>query len=391
MKINNRMGLAGVKTAGTGRNLSLIGAMALLTLSGQAYAEGEAPSITVYGNLDSGIEYLTNIGAGGDAAFRVPGITGTMASRLGFKANKDIGDGYTAFAVMEMGVNADDGTHGQAGRVFGRQLNFGMQTPSGRWTLGRQYSPLIFALGDLMGPNIYALGSLDAYLPNARYDNAVSWSNKLGESLSAAVAYSFGRDTTGGAPASGTCSGETAGDSSACTALAAMLKYTGDGFGLAAAFDQMHGGTGATAFFFNGSPPVSMADSGDTDTRVALSGYYNLGDSKVSLGLLNRDVDTAANKIKSQAIHVSAQHKLSPKTTINGAIYSITNDDQDADATMLVLRGIYNIDKGIDTYLQLSTIDNSSNAAYGISPGAGLAPAAGESQSGIMLGFRFKY
>lgn len=393
MKLHKE-GKTALVTRAQSAKLVLASAIAALSISGQAFAEGEAPAITVYGNLDTGIEYLTNVGAGKDTVVREPGITGTMASRLGFKANKDIGDGYSAFAVMEMGFSPDDGAQGQGGRIFGRQLNFGMQTPVGRFTLGRQYSPFLFATGDLMGPNIYALGSLDAYLPNARMDNSISWSNKLGDNLSAAVAYSFGRDTTGGVPASGTCKGEDAeaSESSACKQVALMLKYKGDGFSVAAGYDKQNGGTGATAFFFNGVvPPISMADSGDTDTRFTVSGDFKLGDTTVGIGMLNRTVDTSATKVESEAVYVSAKHKLSAKTTLDGGVYSMTNDDQDADATLFVIRAIHNMDKGVDTYVQVGSISNSDNAKYALSPGATTGPAAGESQTGVMVGFRYIY
>jgi predicted porin len=396
MNINIREGntpFAGGKSA-----KSLIaGAIVALSISGQAFAEGDAPAITVYGNLDTGIEYLTNVGAGKDTVMRIPGITGTMASRLGFKAKKDVGDGYSAFAVMEMGFSPDDGDQGQGGRIFGRQLNFGMQTPAGRFTIGRQYSPFLFATGDLMGPNIYALGSLDAYLPNARMDNSVSWSNKFGGNVSAALAYSFGRDAgnSSAVPLSGTCSGEDtqAADSSACKQVAASLKYKGDGFSLAFGIDKQNGGTGAKAYFFNGMdiPGIDMSDSGDTDTRTTVSGSFNLGDATIGLGVLNRKLDAVAKKVESSAVYVSAKYKASPKTTINAGLYNITNDDQDADATLAVVRAIYNIDKGVDWYTQIGSISNSSNARYALSPGATTGPAAGESQTGVMVGFRYIY
>jgi predicted porin len=395
MKISSKDKSARLKTAFKGVNVGVVSALAMLTLSGQAFAADDA-SIKVYGNLDTGIEHLTNVGAGKDSVTRIPGITGTMASRIGFKAQKDIGDGYKAFATMELGVSPDVGALGQGGRVFGRQLNFGLQTPAGRFTIGRQYSPFLFATGDLMGPNIYALGSLDAYLPNARMDNSISWSNKLGDNLSAAVAYSFGRDgnSTGAVPASGTCAGEDtqAADSSACRQIAASLKFKGDGFGISAGIDKQNGGAGATAYFFDGVfPPISMADSGDTDQRVTLSGYYVMGDTTIGLGLLNRELDTSARKVKSETIYVSAKHKLSAKTTINAGAYSITNDDNDTDATLLVVRALYNLDKGVDWYTQVGTISNSDKASYALSPGKDTGPAAGESQTGLMVGFRFIY
>lgn len=392
MKIHKGEECARNTASGKGRNFAIAGMLSVFTCVGQVSAAEDA-GIKVYGNLDTGIEHLTNVGAGKDSVTRIPGITGTMASRIGFKVNKDVGDGYQAFATMELGVSPDDGTLRQGGRIFGRQLNFGLKTPAGKFTIGRQYSPFLFATGDLMGPNIYALGSLDAYLPNARMDNSVSWSNKLSENLSTAIAYSFGYETTNAVPASGTCSGEDtqASESSACRQLAAMIKYSGDGFSIAAGIDKQNGGAGSTAFFFDGAPPFSMADSGDTDTRTTISGSFKLGDTVVGLGWLNRKVDAAVKSVESDTIHVSLKHQVSPKTTINAGVYSITNDDNDTDATLMVVRALYNIDKGVDWYAQVGNISNGDNSAYALSPGATTGPAKGESQTGIMLGFRYIY
>ena len=69
----------------------------------------------------------------------------------------------------------------------------------------------------------------------------------------------------------------------------------------------------------------------------------------------------------------------------------MTNDDQDADATLFVIRAIHNMDKGVDTYVQVGSISNSDNAKYALSPGATTGPAAGESQTGVMVGFRYIY
>ncbi len=281
------------------------------------------------------------IGADGDGLTRVPAITGTMASRLGVQAHIDFAEGYRGLAKLEMGFNADDGTQGQAGRLFGRQVYVGVQTPYGRVTIGRQYSVFLFAAGssDLMGPNIYALSSLDAYLPNARYDNSLSWSHRLANGLSAGVSYSFGRDTTGGVPASGSCSGEESqvGESSACNAWSAMLKYDAGAYGLAAAIDTQNGGSGAQGFFFNGQPPVAMGDSSDTDRRISLGGYVNVGNGKVGAGWLGREFDTTATNIQSDAYYVTANYKVTPKVTVDGGVYSIANDDQNADATLGVI------------------------------------------------------
>lgn len=358
-----------------------------------AQAVASTPAVTIYGVLDGGIEHITNVASGTDSKSltRVPSITGTIASRIGLRAAKEFAPGYKAIGTAEIGFNLDDGSLGQAGRIFGRQLFAGVDTPYGSFTIGRQYSMLLFGIGasDLLGPNIYAMGSLDSYLPNARYDNSIAWRKNFG-AFSTGMTYSTGRDTKGGAPASGTCAGEDVGDTQACRGWSAMAKYDAENFGVAAAIDVQRGGTGATAFFFNGAAPIAFSSSSDTDRRIALGGYMKLGQGKVGAGWLGRKVD-AASDVESDIYYLTASYPLTPKFSLDGGVHRVTNDDQDRDATLLVLRGLYKLDASLTTYLQVGHISNSDNASYQVSVGPGISPRPGASQTATMAGLRYTF
>lgn len=349
-------------------------------------------NITLYGVLDGGFEHITNIGSGHSAVTRMPAITGSIPSRVGIRAAKEFAPGYKAIATAEMGINLDDGTHGQGNRLFGRQLFGGIDTPYGAFTIGRQYSMLMYAMGDadLLGPMIYSMGSLDAYLPNARFDNSAAWRGTF-SNVSLGVTYSTGRDTQGGTPASGTCAGEIAGRASACKGWSAMAKYDDARFGIAAGFDEQRGGTGATAYFFNGSGPIAFTRPQDFDRRMTASANLKLGPAKLGAGWLGREVNVLAGSYKSNIWFMDAAYKLNSWVSFDGGVYRITNHDQDRDATLLALRAFYNLDKDFDAYLQLGHIANSKRAAYALSVGAGVSPPAGGSQTGAMLGLRYRF
>lgn len=354
------------------------------------------PGITLYGILDGGVERLNNIGANKDSETRFVSVTGTVPSRVGIKVNKEFGDGYKALATLEAGFNFDDASQGQGGRLFGRQLFAGIQTPkAGTFSIGRQYSMLLPALvaSDMLSPNIYSLSSLDFYLPNARYDNSLAWKGKF-DKLTVGAAYSFGRDVIGGTPGSGTCAGETAdlSQSTECDGWSAMVRYDGGNFGVAAAVDELSGGPGATAFAPGGAAPVAFADEGDSDRRISLGGYYKIGAGQVGVGWLGRDIDTTVGDVEVDAYYVTGKYKFG-SFTVDGGIHKVEQDDVngvDRDAMLYVLRGMYNLDKGLDLYAQVGHIDNDSNAAYQVSLGGGATPPpAGESQTGVMAGMRF--
>ncbi len=353
----------------------------------------DKPLVTIYGILDGGVEHLNNVGAGKKSLTRVPGVTATLPSRLGFRLHKEFKPGFAAIGTLEAGFNLDDGNQLQGGRIFGRQLFAGLQTPYGAFTVGRQWTMLTAAMIgiDQMGPNIYSLSSLDMYIPNSRYDNSLAWRHKLG-GVSMGLSYSFGRDTSGGAPASGTCAGEQTSitDTQACRAWSAMLRYDGARFGVAGGIDQIRGGPGATAFFFNGAAPFAFADSGDKDTRATLGGYVKLGKAQVGVGWLGRKVETDAMDVESDAYYLNASYQLTPVVKLDGGIHRMVNDDQDRDATLYVVRGFYTLFKGLDAYLQAGHVSNSRQAGYQLSvAGGGTAPAAGNSQTGYMAGLRY--
>lgn len=352
-------------------------------------------AVSIYGVLDGGVEHITNVknGAAEGGVTRMPGITGTVASRLGFKANKELVPGINGIATLETGFNLDSGTLGQGGRIFGRQLFAGVDTAYGAFTMGRQYSMLIFAMdSDLLGPNIYALGSLDAYLPNARYDNSLAWRGKFGKASFGAT-YSLARDSAGGAPGSGTCAGELPGaGSNSCRGWSAMAKYDAERFGVAAALDEQKGGTGALVNFFNGAAPLAFTRPEDIDRRSHLGGYVKVGNGgKVGLGWLGRKAELASGTVKSDAYYLEGAWRVNEKISFDGGYHRITNKDQDRSADLYVLRGFYFVDKDFSPYFQVSHISNSAKAQYAVSVGAGVAPPAGGSQTAMMLGLRYRF
>ena len=132
-------------------------------------------SVTLYGIIDTGVEYVSHANAAGDHVVRMPGVTGELPSRWGLRGTEDLGGGYQAVFTLESGFNVRGGDLGQGGRLFGRQAFVGLKSGFGTLAFGRQYTMTYLALqgADIIGPDIYGLGSFDAYVPNGRADNAV--------------------------------------------------------------------------------------------------------------------------------------------------------------------------------------------------------------------------
>jgi predicted porin len=349
--------------------------------------------LKIYGVLDSGVEWVSNAGANHANLTRIPSTTGSVPSRLGFDFEHELRPGLKGIARAEMGFYLDTGDSAQGSRLFGRQIYVGLDSDYGSLTVGRQYSMLFYSLldADLIGPNIHSLGSIDAYIPNARADNAIAWRGKFGN-VSLGATYSFGRDTEDNTvPGSGKCSGEQAG-SSQCRAWSGLIKYDAARFGVAAAMDQQTGGTDAKANFFNGSAPLAFSAGSDTDTRLIVNGYARFGALKLGAGLLSRKLKTDTVQIRQDTTWLQAGYPLSPELMLEGGAFLVRNDDQQRDARLYVLRGVYSFDAQLASYVSIGHIDNSALAAYSLSGGgAGAAPAAGFSQNGVMTGLRYRF
>jgi predicted porin len=358
---------------------------------------GTSGSFKFYGNLDSGVEYVNNVGANKGTVIRVPSTTGTTPSNLGIDVSKDAGS-VKGIAKLEMGYYVDAGNSGQGGKLFGRQLYVGIDSGAGAFTVGRQNNMMYWGMipGDLLGPNIYGTGSIDPYLPNARYDNSIAWRGKF-DAVTVGAAYSFGYNSAGTAiPLAGTCAGETVGDAQACRAMSLLLQYMTKDFGVSAAYDQLHGGSTATYSFYNGigGAGIPISSSADTDTRTTLNGFYKFDALKLGAGWLERKVDTgAATTPKQTMMWLQADYVMS-QWDFTGGVFNVSQTGQTTDtkATMVALRAIYNFDDQLSSYVTLGYMGNDDKSGYGVSGGgAGTGPAVGNKQDGLMIGARYHF
>ena len=86
-----------------------IAAVAAGLFSTTAFAQS---SVTLYGVLDTGIEYVSHANVAGDHVIRMPGITGELPSRWGMRGSEDLGGGQKAVFILESGFNLRGGDSG---------------------------------------------------------------------------------------------------------------------------------------------------------------------------------------------------------------------------------------------------------------------------------------
>jgi len=358
-----------------------------LALPAIVSAQGCAPSgVTLYGVIDSGVEYITNVGAAGGALKRVPTNTSSAPSRLGFRGSEDLGDGLSAVFTLESQIGVDTGTLLNGGRAWGRQAWVGLSGPWGTFSLGRQNTMMFWVMLDasILGPNAYGIGSLDSYLPNARADNVIAYRGTF-SGFTAGATFSPGRDAVnaGPSPAGTNCPGENAADTSACREWSVLLKYDAPTWGVAASVDRLNGGPGA----FGG-----LTSSDLTDKRSIVNGWAKFGDWKVGAGVERRVNLGSAATPKSDLFFVGFSVPVAALVVLDAEAYKLDFKDSANGAKLLALRATYNLSRRTAVYVTAGHIKNDGALALSASGGApGSSPVAGASQSGVLAGIRHAF
>ncbi|MCX5542105.1 porin [Paraburkholderia sp. CNPSo 3076] len=347
-----------------------------LASAGFAHAQS---SITLYGIVDTGVEYYNNSATKGSFV-GMPTLTGEVPSRWGLRGSEDLGGGYKAVFVLENGFALPNGTSGYGGRLFGRQANVGLSFPLGSLTIGRQMNMSMYALfdADVIGPSIHSLSSFDTYLPNARSDNAVGYLGSFG-GFKLGATYSFGRDAAGPVgPSATNCPGQVPGNSLACRQYTMLVAYSGSRFGVAASYDVMRGGNGAIA---------PLSSPADTDTHVILDGYVNYGNGKLGAGWIRRNTSSSVHA-QSDLFFLGGNYYFTPIFSTDAQVVRYILRSH-SDSTLLIGRVNYFLSKTTTVY---SSIGYMINSDLGNAPvAAGGTVVTGKNQVGVMVGIQHRF
>jgi predicted porin len=351
-----------------------------LALAALAAGAAQAQSnVTVYGILDTAVAHVTNTNADGDGVTKMPSLTGSLPSRIGFRGSEDLGGGLSAVFTLEGGIAPDSGTMGQGNRLFGRQASVGLKGRWGTVTIGRQPNMTFFATlkSDVLGPNLFAIGSIDPYIPNARSDNAIGYLGNF-DGFVAGATYSLGRDTsTAGGPAATGCAGESAADPQACRQATALVGYEVKGYGINASFDRLRGGAGAAG---------GLTSSAHDDRRAMVNGYYMLGATKLGGGVMLRKTRAATGLVESNLYYLGASHPVTALLTLDAQAARKDVKDSGNDTNMFVARLTYFLSTRTAVYGAVGRMDNHGAAAVALD--AGGTAGAGKAQAGVMTGLR---
>lgn len=125
-------------------------AAAMLMLLTAPLSEAAENGVSIYGIIDAGVLYQSKSDAG-DSKTSLE-TSGIRQSILGFKGNRDLGNGLNGFFNLEAHYDTNNGNfhgtgdaEGTGNKLFRRQANLGLSSDWGSVTLGRQYGPALLA------------------------------------------------------------------------------------------------------------------------------------------------------------------------------------------------------------------------------------------------------
>lgn len=330
-------------------------------------------SVTIYGLVDSGVEYLTNANAAGNGLVRLN--SGSMnTSRIGFRGTEDLGGGLKAIFQLENGFKLDNGAlDGDANQLFNRQSNVGLEGGFGRVIVGRSFSTTYdFILPfDSMGYSANYSWVTSAGATGSRKDgmltsvsNLVKYQGQFaGVKLGATVGF-----------------GEVAGETRNGAKYAVGLGWGTGPFSVAATYDRNNSTSTANTPY-------------DRATSAHLAAGYQLSDAwKFSLGYryYKKTLATGAADLRSDFFWGGVTWKFTPAMSVMGAIYyqNIKNVANDADPIMYSLRLKYALSKRTDLYLSTAYAKARNNQLVGLSrDDAGF----GRSQFGTTMGMQHRF
>nr|WP_315593818.1 porin [uncultured Cupriavidus sp.] len=329
-------------------------------------ALAQQSSVTLYGLVDTGIEYVNHAGANGTGnAYRVS-PSNVAGSRWGIRGKEDLGGGLNAVFVLESGFNSDTGVSGQGGRLFGRQAYVGIEGKFGLISLGRQNNTLydLFVPLDPTRYASYGLLSQDSQFVG-RADNAIKYTGNFGNLMLTGL-YSAGYDGTI------TNGGEVPGAPRVGQEISAGASYTIRQVGMVVAYDQRRG--------------TSLVTQDIIERRYATGLIWSSGPYTVTAGYRYQQGALAQPSLHANLYWLGGSYAITPALTLRAGVYHNSVRNSPNGATSYALSTLYSLSKRTDLYVNASYMNNKGTSTQGAVLATTVAPGA--NQTGVAAGIK---
>ncbi|SDR19436.1 Outer membrane protein (porin) [Paraburkholderia fungorum] len=280
-------------------------------------------SVTLYGLLDAGLTYTSNVAGNSKWAAGSGGINQSM---FGLRGSEDLGGGLKAIFTLESGFGINNGTLGNNGGLFNRQAFVGLSSAQyGTVTLGRQYD----AAQDYLAP-LTATGSWGGTFFAHPYNND-NLNTNGGQSVNNSIKYSS-------ANYAGFTFGGTYGFSNQAGAFADNRQYSigaayqWQGLHLGAAYAQQNNPAANTSGASSGTlANIGGEMTGDFRQRQFGAGAsYSFGPATVGAAFTQSRVDNLVGAEagqrpgRSNNYEVNGKYNLTPALGL-GVAYTFTD------------------------------------------------------------------
>ena len=265
-------------------------------------------------------------------------------SRLGFRGTEELGGGLKGIFTLESGFNVDTGTSGQGNRLFGRQAFVGLSGGFGSVKLGRQQTPLYYAMNAVdpfeinLAGNAQRVfgGGLYAIDPFLRTDNTVNYTTANWGGFSGQVAYSFG---------------EAAGSTAPNQQIGVGLAYANGPINVQFAYHDSNTFTlpGTLSFFGTGTANLKTA---------FLGGTWDFGVAKAHAGLAQTEVDVPIGELKDRNYMLGATVPVGVGSIMASWIRNDVRDVSEGESDQFAIGYSHPVSKRTNFYTSFSHTKN---------------------------------
>jgi predicted porin len=340
-------------------------------ISGAAHAQS---SVTLYGIVDSGVEYVTHAAKQGSGNVLRLNTGNRLNSRWGVTGKEDLGNGLHAIFTLESGMAMNTGALQQGGRLFGRQAFVGLDSDRyGALMMGRQMTPMYryFLALDPLGYSSYGFSAQDTQFVG-RADNSVSYLGHAGPFELNAL-YSFGYDSTvtNGAQVPGAFRVGKQADVGA--------RYRQGPVNLTFAYEQRQG--------------QSITSASNSERRYVAGGSYQIGKATLYGGyeLLLNDIEATLTASPPQTMAFAGmRYKATSQLDLAAAAYYHAYRQVSAHAWSTGVNADYWLSKRTALYTDVTYVINSSRSALSVT-GSTTPVATGANQLGVAIGVLHKF
>ncbi|GAB5100579.1 porin [Caballeronia sp. LP006] len=386
---------------------ALLAAAALLTFSAVAQAQS---SVTLYGRLDAGLEYMngvpTGTGPGGQATgstHRFRAESGDWGTSLwGMKGVEDLGGGYRAVFQLEGSFNTMTGQGPGNNGIFNRWATVGVANNQfGTLLLGRE---LFIANGvwdfDPFGQSNWSSASLVRGRNWPQSSNNISYQSPKFAGFDFYGQYALSNATNFNGNGT-TPQGREGG---------AYITYTTPLFQIRGMYDEIRNpGNGLLGGAYNAvNGGAANADQSNGNGVYAYSREYTamfnvfLGQFKIQGAYQAIRSSGMTGQLPGQPTTLDHEWggvtwQATPAAALIAAVYHVNGNNGAGNANIYTIGGSYNLSKRTLLDIQVATAQNSKAANYGLNAnnyGTGTAtdnPLPGHSQTGVYAGIQHSF